>query len=205
MLNVSEHLHLLAAQYLASAMRENHPMFETVTSLDGPRSIRHTLQSRFYGDIAPYLDDGIVQPGRYNDIKDQIHADYVRQSISARQPNPVLGARAPPVHRSEARLPRAYRSTTAQLRSGYSSSLNNYLVRVGRADTSICPRCNLDVHSPSHLFSCPRDRTHLNPVDLWLQPRDSASFLSSHPSFSHLPPLPPSPRPPPRPPPEPPP
>ena len=93
----------------------------------------------FYGDIAAYLEDGIVQPGRHNDMKDQIHADFVRRSISARQPNPNLCDRAPPIHRSEARLPRAYRSAMAQLRSGYSSSLNNYLVRVGRADASICP------------------------------------------------------------------
>ena len=139
------------------------------------------------------------------DDEGRLHADHVRRAIEHRQTNPVLGHRAPPIHKAEKRLPRAHRSAMAQLRSGYSNNLNSYLVRVGRADSSTCPRCSLDEQSPSHLFSCPRDRTYLNPVDLWLRPRESASFLTSHPSFSNLPPLPPSPRPPPRPPPEPPP
>ena len=205
MLNVSEHLKLLSAQFLASAMRETHPSFEIVTSLDGPRKLKNTLQSAFYGDVVPYLVDDVVPPALYNDVKNQIHADFVRRSINSRQVNPVLGTRAPPIHSHERRLPRAHRSTLSQLRSGYSSSLNSYLVKVGRADSSVCPRCSLDEHSTAHLFSCSRDRTYISPVDLWLNPRESASFLSSHPTFSHLPPLPPSPRPPQRPPPEPPP
>ena len=205
MLKVDSHLHLLASQYLASALRESHCMFPTVTNLPGPRNLKESLQSAYYADVAPYLVDGIVPADQYNDIKNKLHADQVLRAITSRQPNPVLGHRAPPIHRSESRLPRAHRSAMAQLRSGYSNYLNSYLVRVGRADTSTCPRCGVDEQTPAHLFSCPRDRTYLNPVDLWLQPRESASFLSTHPSFSHLPPLPPSPRPPPRPPPEPPP
>ena len=63
MLMVEEHLHLLAAQYLASAMRETHPIFVTVTEPSGPQNLKATLQSAFYEDVAPYLDDGIVQRG----------------------------------------------------------------------------------------------------------------------------------------------
>ena len=44
----------------------------------------------------------------------------------------------------------------AQLRSGYCSSLNSYLVRVGRSDTSTSPRCAKK--SPAYLFDCPQDR-----------------------------------------------
>ena len=42
--------------------------------------------------------------------------------------NPVLGRSAPPIHAAESRLLRAHRSALAQLRSGFSSFLNSYLV-----------------------------------------------------------------------------
>ena len=205
MLMVDEHLRLLASQYLASAMRETHPMFVEVTNPSGPRHLKESLQSAHYKDVAPYLEDGVVLPGHYKDIRNKIHADHVRKAIGSRRPNKVLNRPAPPVHSSESRLPRAHRSAIAQLRSGYSSSLNDYLVKVGRADSSACPQCGVDEHSPAHLFSCPSHPTRLSPTDLWLRPVETASFLTSLPSFSHLPPLPPSPAPRPRPPPEPPP
>ena len=207
MLKVDEHLHLLAAQYLASALRETHPMFPLVTHLPGPRSLKRTLQDAFYEDVAPYLVDGVVPLGHHNDVKNKIHADYVRRAINSRRDNVVLNRTAPPLHSSESRLPRAHRSTMAQLRSGYCSSLNSYLVRVGRADSSTCPQCGVHEHTSVHLFNCPHHPTNLCPIDLWLRPQESASFLSSLPPFSHLPPLAPPPPPPPRPrpPPEPPP
>ena len=91
MLKVNEYLNLLASQYLASALRESHCMFETVTKLDDPRNLKETLQSAYYADVAPYLVDGIVPAGHYNNIKDQLHADHVRRVIESRQTNPVLG------------------------------------------------------------------------------------------------------------------
>ena len=205
MLMVDEHLRLLASQSLASAMRETHSVFEVVTNPSGPRQPKESLQPAYYEDIAPYLEDGVVPLGHYNNIKNKLHADHVRQAISSRRFNKVINRQAPPVHSSESRLPRPHRSALAQLRSGYSSSMNNYLVKVGRADSSACPQCGVDEHSPAHFFSCPTHPIRLTPTDLWLRPVESASFLTSLPSFSHLPPLPPSPAPRPRPPPEPPP
>ena len=162
LLNVSEHLHMLTAKYLASALRESHASFDVVTNLDGPRNLKETLQSAFYGEVAPYLVDGVIPPAHYKNTKAKIHANFVQRSIAARNTNPVLGRKPPPIHQSEKRLPRAYRSAMAQLRSGFSSSLNSYLVRVGRSDTSTCPRCGIDEQSPAHLYDCPQDRTHLD-------------------------------------------
>ena len=146
-------------------------------------------------------DDGVIPSAHYSDVKNKIHADYVRRAISTRRQNVVLNRQAPPPHRHKTNLARAHRSALAQLRSGHCSSLNNYLVRVGRSATSTCPECGVDEHSPAHLFSCPSHPTNLNPMDLWLRPVKTASFLSSLPSFSHLPPPPPRRRPPPEPPP----
>ena len=196
MLMVDEHIYLLAAQYLASALRESHPAFDIVTRPSGPRSMKETLYSAFYNDVAPYLnDDGVIPHAHYSDVKNKIHADYVRRAISTRRLNVVLNRQAPPPHRHEANLPCAHRSALAQLRSGHCSSLNNYLVRVGRSASPTCPECGVDEHSPAHLFSCTSHPTNLNPMDLWLRPVETASFLSSLPSFSH-PPHPPPPLPP---------
>lgn len=207
MLSASEHLQLLAAQYLASALRPSHPLHSIVTSPAGPRDMKGTLLSAYRDDVDPYLVNGIVQPQDYNDVKNRLHANYVRRSISSRQHTNILRRSTPPVHSSDRRLPRAHRSTLAQLRSGYCSRTNNYLLKIGRADSAACPDCGANEHSPSHLFSCPTHPTNLRSIDLWLRPTRVATFLFSLPSFSHLPPLAPpllAPEPP-RPPPEPPP
>ena len=44
MLMVDEHIYLLAAQYLASALRESHPAFDIVTRPSGSRSMKETLR-----------------------------------------------------------------------------------------------------------------------------------------------------------------
>ena len=105
MLTVAEHANMLSAQYLASALRESHPIHHIVTSPSGPRSLKQTLQSAFHNDVAPYLENGIVPRGHYSDVKNKIHADFVRRAISTRQTNTVLNQPAPPIHVSESRLP----------------------------------------------------------------------------------------------------
>ena len=98
-------------------------------------------------------------------------------------------------------LPRHYRSTLSQLRSGHCANLEAYRHKVGRADTPACPQCKAGDQDVAHLFDCAATPTSHSIDDLWLRPHSAATFLSSHPSFS-LPPLdPPLPRPPPEPPP----
>ena len=208
MLSVSQHLQLLTGQYLVSALRPDHPAHSVVTSPAGPRDMKQTLQSAFIDDVQPYLENGVIPPPNYNDVKNRLHASYVTKAINDRQNPNTLRAATPPVHVSDQQLPRAHRSALAQLRSGHCSALNSYLVRVGRSDTSTCPECGVDDHTPAHLFGCPSHPTNLRPIDLWLRPRRCATFLTSLPSFSHLPQLAPPPhlapgrpRPPPEPPP----
>ena len=51
---------------------------------------RWSLQSAFYGEVAPYLVDGIIPLGHYNNTKAKIHANFVQRSIAAHNFNPVL-------------------------------------------------------------------------------------------------------------------
>ena len=207
MLSVSAHLQLLTAQYLASSMRPSHPLHSVITSTPGPRDMKNTLRSAFIDDVRPFLVNDVIPPAQYTDAKNKIHASYVTRAIGSRQNANIVNRPTPPVHKSDETLPRAHRSVLAQMRSGYCSSLNSFLVKVRRSDTSTCPQCGVDAHTPAHLFQCQTHPTNLRPIDLWLRPKRVATFLSCLPPFSHLPPLPPPqlapgrPRPPPEPPP----
>ena len=145
--------------------------------------------------------DGTLPPGTYRDTISFLHSEAVDRVVGSFQPNQVLGTEPPPVAVEELLLPRPFRSTLSQLRSGYCSALNSYLERVGRAPNSLCPSCHSSPHTTAHIFSCPAHPTALSPRDLWVRPGLTSIFLSSLPFFN-LPALPP---PPPEPPPLPPP
>ena len=114
---------------------------------------------------------------------------------AAPPPNKVLLGPPLEVDPSERLLPRPYRSTLSQLRSGYCSRLQSYLHRVGRAPSPACPDCGSAPHTTEHLFSCPRSPTDLAPADLWTAQRSlqaalfisSISFLRGPPSLSSAP------------------
>ena len=202
MLPVSDHISMLSGQYLASASRLDHPAHEPVSRPARRRDKKKTLQSKFKDDVAPHLVNDSLPYGTYPLVKKLIHTKYVSQAISAQGNHPLLNRPIPLVNKSEETLPRHYRSTLSQLRSGHCANLTNYLHRVGRSDSPSCPLCGNDDQTVPHLFNCTNSPTDLNLGDLWLRPRRVANFLSAHPSFT-LPPLgpPPLPRPPPEPPP----
>ena len=201
LLPVRDHLEMLSAQYLASASRPDHPANEPVRRPARRREKKRTLQSRFKDDIAPHLVNGNIPNGAFPITKKAIHTKYVSQAINAQGNHPLINRPAPEVNNTEKSLPRHYRSTLSQLRSGHCANLASYLHRVGRTDSPTCPQCNNGDQTVPHLFTCTASQTDLTLNDLWLRPKRVATFLSSHPSFT----LPPLDAPPPRPPPEPPP
>ena len=131
-----------------------------------------------------------------------LHTSAVTKSIAGAGDNRVLGRPPPKLSASELRLPRDLRCTLAQLRSGFSKTLREFLHRIGAVESKICPECGSDDHTTTHLFNCAAFPTSLFPSDLWQNPIAVANFLSHQASFFHLSELePPAPRPPPEPPP----
>ncbi|KAF2355087.1 Ribonuclease H domain [Trinorchestia longiramus] len=55
LLPLTDHLDLFCSQYLLSSIRPHHPNYLTVTQPSGPRSMKHTLHSRFPSSIAHLL------------------------------------------------------------------------------------------------------------------------------------------------------
>ena len=200
MLPVSNHLRMISAQFLASCSRASHPSFNTISSPSGTRQMKQTLQSAHRDSVDVFLTNGVLPAEAYNNAKQIIHADFVEAALNEQEDNPLLQRRPPPVHPSESRLPRAYRASLSQLRSGYCNILNSYKFKIGVAPSATCPRCGDHDDTVPHLFDCTANPTSLNVSSLWLYPLDAATFLSSL-NFPDLPPLPP---PPPEPPPSPP-
>ena len=190
---------MLCRQSLLGALRPGHPSNAVVSTDPGPRNIRSTLRSKFLPSIQSHLQDGVTPEDSYRQSLAEIHRGAVADAIQSAAPNRVLGHRAPPVSAEEKSLPRHIRTTLAQLRTGFSSAMGDYLHRIGRAPSPLCPECGTEDHSVPHLFTCPARPTDLCPADLWRRPREVAHFLSTLPSFAHLPALPP---PPPEPPPD---
>ena len=156
--------------------------------------MKHTLQSKFLPTIQHLLENGTTPPSEYEYIKTAIHTETVTWAITNQSPNRILKRQPPPICPEETTLPRPYRATLSQLRSGFCKALNQYRTDIGLADDPSCPACGGEIHDPPHLFSCPAHPAgDLNVEDLWERPVRVAQFLRTLPCFEYLPALPPPP------------
>ena len=202
-LPLSDHLGVLCAQFLAGALRPAHPSHALVTQDPGPRNRVPLLQSAFLPAVAGFLeDDGTADPANHRATISGIHTAAVGAHLASRIPNRVLQRQAPNISPTELSLPRHFRTTLSQLRSGQCSRLNSYRHAIGIAESDLCPRCDREPDTVSHLFECPAAPTDLSTEDLWSRPVEVARHIAALPSFESLPPLEmQEPRPPPEPPP----
>ena len=187
-------MELLSAQYLTAAQQLAHPAHRIVNLPAGPRRMTETLMSKVGHLVEPHLENGVIPPGAYKSSIDKIHTKVVQEAKSKCGNNRVLGTPAPKINSTEASLCRPTRAVLAQLRSGHCSRLLDFQLKIGKVANDSCPECRLFSNSVDHIFNCPAHPTNLSPEDLWHQPREVASHLSSFPAFSHLPaiaPLPP--------------
>ena len=117
--------------------------------------MKYTLQSKFLPSVAPYLTDGSLPPDAYKSTIQSLHTSAVASTIASRPPNRVLQQPDPPIAEEEQTLSRPFRTTLAQLRSGFCPALNSYLERVGRSPDALCPSCRGAPHTTAHIFSRP--------------------------------------------------
>ena len=139
--------------------------------------MKETLSSRF-GEEIRHMSRPDLPEDVYKSKLKQIHTKSVKEALNAMEPNKVLLAPPPQIHKSEKCLPRATRATLSQLRSGYSNFLNSYKARINPTIQDVCPNCNQHSHTTRHLFECPNNRTNLTTRDLWTRPLEAARFLN---------------------------
>ena len=155
-LTVGSHLNMLARQFYAKTMVSSHPSFDVVQAPSGPRGLRQTLSSKFHISVAPFCRNGSIPRDSIQSVIGDLHTSAVAVAIRDLDacPNRVLGCRPPTVDDSEKALPRCWRATLSQLRSGFCRSLKSYEAVLQNTDAS-CPDCHLEAHSTAHLFVCP--------------------------------------------------
>ena len=81
MLPVSDRAKMLSSQFLASAMRPNHPSHANAGR--GPRNKKKTLKSAFIEEVPPFLNDGVLRPEDYNLAKNSLHTYFVSKYINS--------------------------------------------------------------------------------------------------------------------------
>ena len=142
--------------------------------------MKETLQTGYEGRyIEPLLNNNEpLNEKKHRKLLKEIHTNKVSDALLSFENSPVLDERAPKISKDEPKLPRSTRRTLAQLRSGYSKSLNSYRHRIDSSVSEFCPDCNLEPHTTQHLFNFNLNPTTLNTIDLWKQPEKTAAFFN---------------------------
>ena len=153
---------MISQQFLLSTQQANHPNHHQIRDTPPPRPMKQTLDMQHGSKVKQMTRDEVLDENSYKTKLKQIHTKTVKDTIDKRTANKVLGTRPPEIDQSENILPRKTRSTLCQLRSGYSSFLNNYLPKKSEKED----KCH-----------CLADPTTLTPMSLWKEPRRAAEFL----------------------------
>ena len=140
-LTVEDHVHLLSTQFLAKTLDPEHPSHDVSTAPQAPHPLRHTLTSKYCGSVSPLTTGDISPPGQCGDVIKSLHTSAVESSIRKldAKPNRVLGSRPPPIHATSKSLPRPWRSTVSQFRSGWCRCLKSYGALLDNNVDNNCP------------------------------------------------------------------
>jgi hypothetical protein len=176
-MKVKPHCDMLSQQFMLATQKPDHPNRINLSAPPPPRQMKNTLASTF-GDKIKRISFPDMPEEIYKKRLKDVHTSCVKEQLSNMAKNKVLNATPPKISDSEKVLPRATRSTLAQLRSGYSNYLNSYKARLSQNQavpvTDLCPLCNAESHTTKHLFSCPSNPTTLTVRDLWSKPLEAA-------------------------------
>ena len=175
MLTVKKFNELLTKQYLIACYLSTHPNHGTVIKNPPPRCIR--LDLTIYKPDITHLTPTMVDLRSVREAQDSLHQTTVTTAKNQLSHNRVINRHPPPVSDTERRLPRVTRTNLAQLRSGWSNTLNSYRARIIPGTSDSCPSCNKAPHDTVNIFNCPAKPTALQPIDLWLNPIITAGFL----------------------------
>ena len=187
-LPVRRHTRVRCAQTQLSHHMEEHPGHHFLSLPTPPREImKATLNSRYEHYIKSLFgaeDENAsrtttINENEYTNLLKEIHTDEVADMIAegATKKNPVLDANWLDIDKSEEKLTRKERRTLAQLRSGYSPYLAEYMHRIKPSTSKYCPKCEVAVQSTKHLFNCPANPTTMTVEDLWKNPVQASLFL----------------------------
>jgi hypothetical protein len=178
-LPISSHIKLHSSLYKQKAESPSHPSHHISLQTLNKRHIKQTIfdNTNNFTINLPVQSDN-VEDSIIKNCK-TIHSEIVKNSIDSLKPNKLLQSTPPLVDCSETTLPRKDRCTLAQIRSGKSSLLMEYLHKVNpqKYTSPLCPLCSTSPHDSQHLFTCNLVPTTLTPIDLWTNPTEAIKLV----------------------------
>ena len=138
---------------------------------------RRSLIGRFKPNIQQYLAEELLSNTSYKSAISGIHQDVVRTVIESSS-SKLLNGRQPPIATAEQILPRKTRTILAQLRTGHSRILGQYMNKIDQTMRNHCHNCGHSSHDTHHLFNCPSKPTTQPVESLWTAPFESAKHLN---------------------------
>ena len=137
---------------------------------------RQSLIGQLKTNIQQYLAEEPLSNISYKSVISSIHQDVVRNAIESNS-SKLLNGRPPPISTAEQTLPRKTRTILAQLRTGHSRILGQYMNRYDRTAHNHCHNCGHSPHDTHHLFNCPSKPTTLTVESSWTAPTKTAKHL----------------------------
>ena len=138
---------------------------------------RRFLIGRFKPNIQQYLAEEPLGNTSYKLAISSIHQDAVRTAIESSSSKLPIDL-PPPIATAEQTLPRKTRTILAQLRTGHSRILGQYVNSIGPTAHIHCHNCGQSPHDTHHLFDCPSKPTTLTVESLWTAPTETAKHLN---------------------------
>ena len=178
-LPVHQHNELISQQFAIANHLPQHPCHQLCQRPPDDRpERRRSLIGRFKPNIQQYLADDPLSNTNYESVISSTHQDVVRtviESSSSKLPN----GRPPPIATAEQTLPMKTRTMLAQLHTGHSQIIGQYMNRIDPTPRNHCHNCGNSPHDTHNLFDCPSKPTTLTVESLWTAPTETAKHLTS--------------------------
>ena len=148
-----QHNELISQQFALACHQPQHPCHQLChRPPDDLPERRRSLIGRSKPNIQQYLAEEPLSNTSYKSAISSIHKDGVRTAIESSS-SKVLDGRPPPIATAEQTLQRKTRTILAQLRTGHSRILGQYMNRIDPTACNHCHNCGQSPHDTRHLFN----------------------------------------------------
>ena len=177
-LPVRQHNELISQQFAIACHLPQHPCHQLCHRPpdDRPERRRSPI-GRFKPNIQQYFSEEPLSNTSYKSAISSIHQDAIRTAIESSLSR-LLNGRSPPIATAEQTLPWKTRTLLAQLRTGHSRILGQYINKINPTARNNCHNCGQSPHDTHHLFDCPSKPTTLTVESLWTAPTAIAKHLN---------------------------
>ena len=176
-LPVRQHNDLISQQFaLACRLPQHHCHQLCHRPPDDRPERRRSLIGRFKPNIQQYLAEEPLSNTSYKSAISGIHQDVVKTVIEGSS-SKLLNGRPPPIATAEQTLSRKKRIILAQLRTGHSRILGQYMNKIDPTTRNHCHNCGHLPHDTHHRFECASKPTTQTVESLWMLPFETAKHL----------------------------